>query len=171
MWLVGDNFVSTTFRTCYKKTTTQFFIRDKFEVVPFCSNKYVDKNDNVLSRLQITLATALNKKIHLPNYIVVVLDDDLIQYLKYKNFGVSTMYGTWIEWLANEFDCLVNKRKLQLPDKAKNDEHDPQFYWMALPLHQGFNEVDYNMRCKFNLCLESVMKTYSNMRIIKPKTV
>ena len=170
MWLLGDNFMSTTYRVCYKKSTSEFYTKENYEITAFCSSKYADKNTNALSRLQIALANTLNKKIYLPQYVVVILDDDLIQYLKYKKFGVSTMYGTWIEWLANEFNTLVDTRRQQLPLKSKKEGRtEPQFYWMSLPAHRDFDEEETSMRTKFNLCMESVVKTFDNMRVIKPK--
>ena len=64
----------------------------------------------MLSRIQHTVAYALDKRIKLPSYVVFILDDDLIQFLKYKDFGVSKMYGTWIEWLVKQVQDLFECR-------------------------------------------------------------
>ena len=172
LWFIGDNFVAATYRQHFKKTKIKSFVKENFEVFAFCSSKFADKNTNMISRMQIAFATALNKRIYLPKFVVIVLDDDLIQYLQYKNYGVSTMYGTWIEYLAKEFNSMVQDRIAQLPTKARrNPRFEPHIYWMALPAHNGFDETETLMRTKFNLCMESVVRTYANMRVIKPKVI
>ena len=57
-----------------------------------CSSRHSDKNVNALSRLQITMATAINKNRRLPNYIVILLENNLIVFLGYRNMKVATMY-------------------------------------------------------------------------------
>ena len=44
---------------------------------------------------------------YLPDYIVVIPDEDLINYLGYQNYGVSTLLGTWIEWLVTDMNRLI----------------------------------------------------------------
>ena len=63
------------------------------------------------------------------------------------------MYGTWVEWLAQEITNMIKTRKDMLPPKAKRDS-DPQVYWMSAPYHGNFDETETKMRAKFNLILE-----------------
>ena len=76
----------------------------------------------MLARLQNTMASAINASNvgMLPKYFVVVLDDDLITHLDYKEDGVGTMLGTWVEWISIEFQKLVDDRLKMLPQKCKN---------------------------------------------------
>ena len=168
LWIIGDNFVAETFRPCFLKQHKNFFIRENFDISVFCGSKYCDKNQNTLSRLQITMAKAINDSVVLPEFIVVVIDKDLIEFLKYENSGVSTMYGEWLEWLLKSFNDMIELRKQQLPTKCKPFE-GTQTYWLHLPQHKNFESNSYTARSKFNLCLESIVKLYSNMRTIKLK--
>ena len=88
------------FRVHFKKATGEFFLKKNFEVEAFCSSRFNDSNQNVISRIQIALAKALNQHFVIPEFIIVVLDDELIQYLKFKDAGASLMYGSWLEWLC-----------------------------------------------------------------------
>ena len=82
VWIIGDNWLAETFRPCFKKMKDYtYYLKQNFEVVCYCSSKYNDKNQNVISRLQITMAAAINKEKHLPKFIIVLLDDELIRYL------------------------------------------------------------------------------------------
>ena len=58
------------------------------------------------------MASALNKNKNnaLPKYVLIVLDDDLITFLDFKETGVATLLGTWVQWLVSEFNTLVEKR-------------------------------------------------------------
>ena len=95
MWIIGDNWMAETFRPAFKKIKqTEFYLKEQFEVTPFCSSKYNDNNKNVLSRLQITMASAINKEKTLPKFILVIIDDELIKYLDYNNHEAAVMWGT-----------------------------------------------------------------------------
>ena len=105
----------------------------------------------------------------LPKYFVVVLDDDLITHLDYKEDGVATMLGTWVEWISIEFQKLVDDRLKMLPQKCKKTV--PFFYWVIAPTHSYFSRDRNQLHIKFNLSLESVIwsANNSNMRVIKLK--
>ena len=77
-------------------------MKSNYEITAVNSSKYSDKNSNMLSRIQIAVAKMIEKQVLLPKFVIMVLDDDLIEFLQYKNYGVSAMYGAWIEWLVSE---------------------------------------------------------------------
>ena len=134
----------------------------------FCSSKYNDKNQNVLSRIQITMGAALNKEKGLPKFIIVFLDSELINYLDYTNCNVASMLGPWLEWLATNIREMIDAKKSFLPGKTKR-MNEPAVYWNMLPLHHELwaNET----RAKYNEVLETVLKTVDNMRVLKLKEV
>ena len=64
--------------------------------------------------------------------MVIILDDNLITYLDFKENGVATLLGTWIQWLAKEFETTIQSRLDQLPQKYNQDVF---FYWVSAPTH------------------------------------
>ena len=62
-------------------------MKKNFEVTAFCSSRFTDKDPNIARRLLSSVTTALNKFWKLPKYICIVLENDIIDYLEYKNFG------------------------------------------------------------------------------------
>ena len=170
LWVVGDNFVASTYRNNFKKAEFESFMKREFEATLHCSSRFSDANSNLLSRLQITVANAINSSSHLLHYIIIVLDDEIIDYLKFRGQGVASLYGSMLEWIALEMECMIEKRKEQLPHKAQ-DTKFPFLYFAALRLHDNFNAGTGYLRNKFNLCLESVMKTKSTMRLIWLKEI
>ena len=122
----------------------------------------------MISRLQISLARAINKSTYLPEYIIIVLEDDIMEFLEYRNYGVSAMYGTWLDWLVKEFSDLISAKQKSLPTGARN-ENDTQMYWATAVYHELFSLNESQMREKFNNCMETAVKAYDNMRVIKIK--
>ena len=93
IWLLGNNFLAETFRKSFKKSKSEFFIKYNYEVTAHCSSKYSDKNSNSLSRITNTFIQAMNTKYYLPEYIIIFLDDDLIEFLQYKKYAVASLLG------------------------------------------------------------------------------
>ena len=76
----------------------------------------------MLARLQNTLVSGFNKTKGgiLPKYILIVLDDDLITYLDFKwGDGAATLFGSWIEWLVQEFETVMSDRLEKMDNKYK----------------------------------------------------
>ena len=131
MWIIGDSFVASSFRKYFKKVPIErLFTKQYYEVTAFCSSRQSDANNNTLSRILNSLAHAINKNTKLPKYIVVVIESDLIDFLRYGDFGISSIYGTWIEYLAKEMNDMIHARYQSLPRKAKKID-EPFLYWLA----------------------------------------
>ena len=167
LWFLGDTFVATSFRRNFKKIPAErLFCKQTFEVSAFCSSRQCDSNQNVISRLLNSLALGINSSTKLPKYLVIMCDEDIITYLRYTHYGISSMYGTLLEYLAKEINQMLHTRIEQLPKKAKRRE-EPFIYWLALPFHRCFT---FNApRAKFNASLNAVVKAYGNMRVMKLK--
>ena len=171
LWLVGDNFMVSSFHTSFlRNVEASLYLRSEFQIEPFCSSRFNDNNKNLLSRIQVTLANAITKEKLLPQYIVMVLDDDLIQHLDFRNVGVSMMLGHWLEWVMAQVNDLIMTRKSALPSYAKEDIF-PFVYWIELPKHCGFDSSENTVCTKFNNCLQTLVKQYPMMRIAKLKEV
>ena len=124
----------------------------------------------MLVRLQNTFALAVNSNISLPKYMLVILDEDLIEFLGYREAGMSQMLGRWIHWLIKELEEVISLRKKQLPVRAQKDA-EPCTYWSLAPLHCNFTDKTNETRRKLNFCLESLLKGKPRMRLIKIKEI
>ena len=61
---------------------------------------------------------------------------------------------------------LLKTRNEQLANKCRKDTF---FYWVSAPTHSCFSKERNNLRIKFNLSLESVIRSMPNMRVIRIK--
>ena len=116
------------------------------------------------------MALNLNKNVHLPRYIVVVLDDDIIDFVGFNEPGISTLFGTCLQWIIEEFRTLVSDKKKALPKKAQRLSK-PCIYFCLVPMHVNFGHATNEIRKKFNLCLESLCKNSQDIRVIKMKEI
>ena len=112
-WIVGDNFTVRTFRNHFKKDA-DYYMKKNYHVFPFCNSRFASSNQNMLAQLQNSMAMGFNQtkeNVHaLPKYVVIVLDDDLITFLDFKEDGVATLLGTWVEWLVDSFNKLLEEK-------------------------------------------------------------
>ena len=118
----------------------------------------------MLIRLKVTLAKAIEKKIKLPRFVVVVLDNDLVQFLAFVNKCMASLIGEWFEWIAACYTELCSQRKDKLPCKAKRFDF-PQIYFVAPPRHRNF--IDNEERKILMNCMEATAKTMDNVRVVK----
>ena len=136
----------------------------KFSHIAIAST--ISKETNMLIRLKSTLAKAIEKRMRLPRFIVVVLDNDLIQYLAYMNKGMATLVGEFFEVIVTFTNDLIEKRKKILPSKAMKADH-PQVYFVASPRHHYFS--DNEARKILQNCMEATVKvpTFNNIRMVR----
>ena len=166
VWILGDNFVAETYRRYFRKSDASFFLKMHFNVLPFCSSKYSDRNSNMISRIINCLITAINNKVYLPHYVLVAIDDDLVSYQKYKGFGVAALYGNWLEYLQNTINTVLKERRESLPINTVNPDQT-QVYWVEPANHAAFSKKEREIREKFLVCLDASTKVCDNVRILK----
>ena len=160
--------MAETYRRSFKKIEGERFTKENFDIQPFCSSKHNDANTNMLSRLISSLAHGLNERFKLPKFIVIVMDDDLLRYLQYAAVGATGMLGEWIEWLTSQTVELCRLRTVSLPRKAVKIGY-PQIYWATPPHHKNF--LDNFGRTKITNAIESVCRTFDNVRMIRMKEI
>ena len=148
VWFWGDNFVASSYRKYFLNRPTvieetvkdEFFIKSNYGYDVSCNSRYNSPTKNILIRLRNAFASAINKSIHLPKYIIIILDGDLIDFLEYEGQGMSQILGDWITWLSKELTLMIEDKKGKLPVKAKRFM-EPCVYWSLAPLHIGFGEA------------------------------
>ena len=163
--------MATTYRNGFKKAKWAdidnggtSFIKSYFEFVLYCGSKYENSEQNLLRRISNAFTHGINKRIKIPNILVIVLEDDIVQLLEDDKFAVAQVFGKYIEYIANELERIISDRRNQLPKKARNET---TIYWVAATKHEHYGNNE--LRTIFNLCLDSVMKTQEKMFIIRLK--
>ena len=166
LWFWGDNFVTSTYRNSFKNNTAELFIKDSFEYYAYCQSKYEHSDTNMLNRLRNALIQGINEQGKLPKVVVLVQDDDLLEFLNYGEQGMSSLVVSCIEWICKQFEALVKLAAEGLPPKAVKDGY-PQLYYVAPPHHQHFK--NNHSRSKLINVMEVTFKDFKDIRIIRMK--
>ena len=104
LWFLGDNFVAHTYRTGYKdvdKKEGEYFTEKFFNVHAYCSSRYDNNETNMLKQIANSFVQAMAENSYLPRFLVMVFDDDIIDFTDFDQKGVSTLFGKFIDFLAN----------------------------------------------------------------------
>ena len=168
LWIFGDNYVASTSRVNFKLSQEEFFAKKNFDFDVFCGSRYENNEPNLIKRVIYSLAVAFNRHIKLPRFIIVMLDNDIISWMGYSGFRVSRILGSLLECLVNIIEKMIADRKAELPTKAVKFNY-PIVYWAVSPRHIYF--LDNELRKKFNLCLEAVIKQKAHMHVLKIKEI
>ena len=151
----------------FKKASYDSYIKDYYDVQPFCSSKYSDRNVNVLSSLVNSFAQAMNGKFYVPEYVIIFLDDNLIEHLQYKRMNLASLYRPWIEYLSQYVTEAVQNRWQDLPFKARPKEL-MQIYWVEPVAQANFDFLDKQAREVVSKCFEVNCKANeSTMFVLK----
>ena len=134
--------------------------------------KSTSEEHSYLAKVANALIHKLNEKAHLPHYIVIILDKDLIVNAKVFDFGARDVFEQTIRWLLNNVAGSINVHKHDLRKKhpgAVSASSEPRFVWVkALPRPEVLlAKSTYSLICKFNAALEDVLVQNRHSHIMK----
>ena len=108
------------------------------------------------------LVGAIRDKKVLPKFIVIVLDDDLISFVKHKlghklmqnDQLVKAAFDRILRWLMSQYSRLIATQKEYLPNRAKR-ENQPNVIWIEPPMHDAFQNNQLHLL--FGRSLEKIV--------------
>ena len=145
IWILGDDFGFKSFNKFYcEQEDTDHYNKEQFEICGFNNDKGKSYDQNTISRIHNNLVGAIQEKILLPKFIVMVLNNDIISFIFHKNHelkrGSESAYERVLKWLMCQFDRLIKTQKEYLPKKSKKQPLQPMFIWIAPPNHKNFKD-------------------------------
>ena len=180
VWFVGDEFLRTTYK--------EFMDMKNHPVVQLRYAPYLIEHYNIeplhapfnpqvrsfLARVVNSFAAGLNdiKPPHLPRYVLIFLDKDLIQNLGIFDFGVSRAIEDMLKWLLVNINNIIEVRKSDLAKKrpgALSTSSEPRLVWIQMIKRPeaSLNKEIYSLSCKFNTILEDVISGDKRSHILK----
>ena len=155
-----------------------------------CQRPYLHANYNIsayyapkqglirsfLARIINALITGINDAVpqHLPRYILIMLDADLIREAKVFDFGVSRMIEDCIKWLLINVNMAIETRKADLMEKrpgAVSSTSEPRIISISMikrPEDRAAHKQIYVLTRKFNNILEDVIAGDKRLHLMKP---
>ena len=131
-------------------------------------------NEEFLAQIYNALVSALNDddNVHLPRYLIIVLDYDLIQAANVYDFGVVEVFEDLLKWLLINLSSTVELRKKELIKKrpgAVSTTMEPRLVWVTM-LHHPHNTTlkkIFALTHKFNSSLENIISKDKRSHILK----
>ena len=110
---------------------------------------------NIVARIYNCLVSAMSREATVPKMILIILENDLIDYLQYNDFGVSSMFGQIISNMASDMiqATKIFKEKY-LPKKAFKKSW-PQFIFVLPSTHVNYR--DNTLRRKLATEMEKML--------------
>ena len=123
IWVLSDKFGFESFSKHYyqqKDNLSNNYISSHYEVSVFFNDDPASLDKNVLSRLHNLLVGAINDRTILPKLMVIIPDDDLINYFLSKG-GWNTVraYRKLLNNIMTFHERVIAAHKEFLPAKAK----------------------------------------------------
>ena len=166
MWILGDLFVGESIQQYYMgMQQTDSYSRTHLEVNTFHRRTVHDGSDNPFSRIYNGLIYAMRTMGYIPMILVIVIEDDVIRYADYNDFGVTAMYGRVITYLADEINKAINEFKSILPQKCLREDW-PQMLWVMPTTHDHYHQGTNTLRKKFAHEMEAQLRHQPKMHAL-----
>ena len=136
-----------------------------YDATGFCQSATTALNGNILSRIRNALVEAINAQVVLQRAVILVLDNDLLNYFNHYKPGVSLLLGKAVEWIANQFHRIITAHKEKLPSKSRKFKY-PTILWSKLPIHKEWTEINES-RTKLNTCIKNTVSLFREMEILE----
>ena len=124
-----------------------------------------------MSRLRNLMVTTIRAQVLLLKLIVIVIDDDLIQFIKddlSDDTAWSVCYHKLLNNIMTEYDHVIEAHKDNLQIKSKKWNY-PHMIWIMPPFHDNFRN---SSQCIIlEACMEAVAKFHSNTIALELKKV
>ena len=168
VWLVGDKMLRTIYATlpAMRRESKLAKLQEPYLYKYYNVKRYyADLNNytgNALERIQNALIKAINDNQHLPRFLLVFPDRDLITSMgkEFIKFGVGDALGRIVDKLIANVDRIVNNRKTDLYFKRPGaiSPGEPKFIWIKMIRrpNEASNSVQ-SVRTKFNSILEKAI--------------
>ena len=178
-WIIGDEFLrdaAQTFTAIKEKTNLEKrpppFLFEQFNVrINFANTTSLA---NILSRIVNALITELNENDHLPKYILIVPDKDIVQDMQFNAYGASHILEKMTTWLVNTIASLINRRKHNtyvVKPGAAVPPDEPSLIWVKMlsrpKLESSCRNDIFAMKRKFNYILEETLSGTGNNYILE----
>ena len=158
--LSTQSFVNRKKRDITLRSSTKFAVSTTTEILHMTKN--------MISRMRNCLIGAIRDKKILPKYIVIVLDNDVINYGLHHGVKSSIGFGRLLKWLMCQYNRIVATQKEYLPTKAKKSTY-PSFIWIEPPMHIQFSSHDNYIRREFTKALQTQVAYHENMYSLQLK--
>ena len=178
-WFIGDKFLKGIFPTLQNlktqavlKKRTLPYIYEYFNISCYVPNSDMYKA-NILVRTQNAIIEAFNSRVHLPKYLIVILDKDILESAHTYSLHIRKLLSKWTDWIAKIIEKAIASRRENLfnirPGAVAGIE--PKVIWLKMIDRPEVTREDdrfkiYSMRNKLNAVIEGLVSARKNHHYI-----
>ena len=141
----------------HKMTEADCYTRSNYEISSISSTRFTGYNQSMILRIRNLFLTSIINQKQLPLYVVVILEDDLLKFISYDDYGATVGYEKALGWICKEFNQIIKFIKNRMPAKAKKEGH-PHFIWVTPSIHSNYTKANNDARKKFTLVMKDILK-------------
>ena len=170
VWILGDHFVKDNINALYALKAKALackaeipLIFQHYNVLEF----YTGSGFSGITQMLHPLIIALNQVPHLPKYIIILPDRDILVTLNKSNINAALVMASTLHYLIKQIDTYIEHRRQDLQDKQLGALHpfDTKVIWVRMlqrrtssntPIPDDLTPLQEaaNLRGKFNSILE-----------------
>ena len=165
VWLIGTNFLGTTFKTLQNLNSSQknpVHMYQYYNVCPYYAQKPAIKN--ILIVLLQCIAEGLNERIRLPKYVLIIPDIDILASIKFYEYAMPIAFDLCLKYLMTHIARLFEERREDLKKwKPGAVGQETRFIWVNVinrPAIKYHPDADRQKiiacRQKFNITLNNL---------------
>ena len=163
LWLVGTKTLDLVACEHFSSVNSNFAMHN-FNVSILTSA--TNNASGLLVRMINNVVNAYNARREAPKWIVIFPDSDLLEAIRYVNYGISEAYGLVIDYLMGEYERIGKQMISNLPFKAKKFNW-PYFIWIEPTLHRLYQ--DNNLRIKFIRSMHNAVQAHDSTVVLPLK--
>ena len=142
VWLVGDEFLR---ENCNGLVTLKTAARINKRDPPYLHNHYnvtayyINSSfliRSALTRIVNAVIEGINAKDHLPKYVFVIPDKDILQAMKFWDFGLHILLKGAIKWVVNNITRIFATRREELRHQragaVSSRGSEPRLIWVKM---------------------------------------
>ena len=127
---------------------------------------------NILTRLLNAMVEGFNRREHLPKYILMILDKNIVEAATAQfqtDFGIKNVLNRWLDWCAKMLDRLIETRKQDLFAKRPGSVvgNETKIIWLKMIDRPHVERSDprfkvLSLRSKFNNAINTLVNDKKN---------
>ena len=182
MWIVRDKFVRNSIAVLQAMKTEASmdkkplpYLYSYFNI--FCySQSPLGHVKSIAARILNSIIEGLNARQHLPKYILIIPDEDIVAHFDRYDYGIGDDIEEATYWIIRNLRRLLESRKKDIREKRPGtimSQAEPRIIWIEMiirPPNAGIKEV-YSLTSKFNKKLYSLVQHDEHSHLMKIQTV
>ena len=169
-WIIGDNYLGEIFHALPGLKTQAIsqkneipYIYRYYNVRCFTANPLSHIRDT-LTRITNSLIKALNDNQHIPRFIIIIPNQDILWHVMKYDAGITLPCNIAIEWITKQMTRAISSKEDILYRKKPGAiaPFEPKFIWVTAMKNDRSNTATK----KFNKLLNSNLQSKANHYII-----